>query len=244
MQLLLFLLFILKLFLGMVLFKFLMILKSMKLLLIPQFMVLLGLPVVTAILSPFVLTTIFSIPGKIMNIPRDSVNSTLHAMHFAGVPYSKMLPIFLSTFLVALSAALRPTNPSTTTSSLSSSLSRLIRRLEPVGGLTSSFLLGSRPSTSNSSNKLSNSTAYEVYPENLIPHGLAVNKHSVQNFSKTDDLNLLYNWYNKSSSSLSKDLHTPDLTQNVLDSEKCVEKIACRLAVSENTGITPPRINW
>lgn len=40
--------------------------------------------------------------------------------------------------------------------------------------------------------------------------------------------------------------HDPalDVFQQVLDTEKCVERIACRIAAAENTGIMPFWINW
>lgn len=42
------------------------------------------------------------------------------------------------------------------------------------------------------------------------------------------------------------ELFDPALTvfQKVLDSEKCVERIACRMAVVEKAGILPVWINW
>jgi len=37
---------------------------------------------------------------------------------------------------------------------------------------------------------------------------------------------------------------TIEIFQKLLDSEKCVERIACRISMTEKTGIVPIWINW
>lgn len=58
---------------------------------------------------------------------------------------------------------------------------------------------------------------------------------------KTNGLNVLYRGYNESL--VTKQL-VLDIFGSVFDSEKCVEKIACHMAVTEKTGVMPLWINW
>lgn len=57
----------------------------------------------------------------------------------------------------------------------------------------------------------------------------------------TNGLNLPYRGYNESL--VTKHLIL-DIFGSVFDSEKCVEKIACHLAVAEKTGVMPLWVNW
>lgn len=59
---------------------------------------------------------------------------------------------------------------------------------------------------------------------------------------KFDDYNLLDN--HRSSESMEIFDPTLAIFQKVLDSEKCVERIACRIAAAEKAGIMPYWINW
>lgn len=60
---------------------------------------------------------------------------------------------------------------------------------------------------------------------------------------KLDDSDL---FSGRPTDSLLESRHDPalDIFQQVLDSEKCVERIACRIAAAEKTGIMPFWINW
>ncbi|VVC46194.1 Hypothetical protein CINCED_3A004241 [Cinara cedri] len=250
-QLLLFLVFILKVFLGILLIKFVLLLKLvkfLKFLLMPQLFFLLGLPVITSMLSPIVLTTMMSIPGRIMNMLKEPSNSTMmpvSMMPVSMIPYS-MIP---SRFSETIPSVSRPNIPSTS-SSTSSLQTRPVGGSSGSGGGSMSSSLSStisRPSMGPSANTvtLPNGTRYTVRPEDLIPNtmqtGLPVNNRRALNFSKIDNVNLLYNRYNES---LSKNSNTLDIVHDVLNSDKCLERIACRLAVSEKPGVTPPWINW
>jgi len=58
---------------------------------------------------------------------------------------------------------------------------------------------------------------------------------------KFDDLNLISKQKNESSISFDT---TWEIFQQILDSEKCIERIACQISVAEKAGIMPFWINW
>lgn len=60
-------------------------------------------------------------------------------------------------------------------------------------------------------------------------------------FNKIDDLNLIDRQPNESYGLFDP---TIDIYQTILDSEKCVERIACRIAVTEKGGVMPSWVNW
>lgn len=238
-QLLLFLLFTLKSLMGMVLFKSLVLLKVtkfLKLLLTPQLIVLLGLPVVTALLLPFLLATVFSIPARITDLLKNPENST--ALQVPTLPF----PMIPATLPAALPAATVPsTNPAV--ASLDT-LARPVGGMESRGDLTNFLLMPGRLSTNTKFSGTLPSTK-AVRPESLSP-GPAVNDKRVTRYlSKNDSLNLPHDRSSNESSWPSNDPNIPDVVRDVLNTDGCVERIACRLAASEKAGfITPPRMNW
>ncbi|XP_025198294.1 uncharacterized protein LOC112596723 [Melanaphis sacchari] len=82
--------------------------------------------------------------------------------------------------------------------------------------------------------------ATKVFTESTPITGTAAGKNGVlpPSFSKPDDITV--------SDHRRLDMFNPALTvfRRVLDSEKCVERIACRMAVVEKAGVLPVWINW
>lgn len=243
-KLLLLLLFKVKFLLGIVLFKFLLLLKVtkfFKLLLVPQFIVLLGLPVVTALLSPFALATIFSIPAKIINMFKYPANLTAPMMQVSMLPMLSLpaIPATLPSILPAV------TVPSTNQVVASSGmLSRPMNSMEALGDLTNFPL---RPDRLPINTKYLDALPYTkaVRPGNLSPGPAVNNKRRTQIYlSKNGNLNSPHSWSNESSSP-STNPNSPDVARDVLNTDSCAERIACRLAASERAGlITPPRMDW
>jgi len=69
----------------------------------------------------------------------------------------------------------------------------------------------------------------------IIPSGKGVT------FNKIDDLNLIDTQQNEPLGLFDP---TVDIYQTILDSEKCIERIACRIAVTEKGGVMPFWVNW
>lgn len=167
-----------------------------------------------------------------------------------------ILPLFILQLLPSIWQILRmipnsiPTRQENAQSTLQNSLSGLASTALPIlssGGLTSgSTLLPSGTTntiipggTTINGNRLPNVIQNPLVPSlntgNRLPTG--------QGFSsfKLDDPNI-----NNGQQKEPLELFDPtlDIFEKLLDSEKCVERIACRMAVAEKAGIMPLWISW
>lgn len=215
-QILLFILFNLKLLLITVFFKFLLLLKLFKTIVLPLLFVPLLL---TALISPMILYSLLSIPGRVIRF-LTTPNSPIASPSSSP---SIMMP--------SLPGPMRPGSSSNTVpGGLSPVLPANMLPGRPTNALPS-ILPSSRPTIPPRMQSLTRIL------DQLIP-----NNNGVPSAYKSDTENLPYGWYPESLGSSYPTI--VDVFWKIIDSEKCVERIACRMAVAEKSGIIPSWINW
>lgn len=103
------------------------------------------------------------------------------------------------------------------------------------GGTTTTFIPGGTSST-----LIPGTTTNNRFPDSAIPGTFTNNRFpgtGLSSFKLDDQINIQKERLELLDPAL-------DIFQKLLDSEKCIERIACRIAVAEFSGVIPFWINW
>jgi len=214
---LLFLVFSLKLLLITVSFKLLLLFKFFKATIAPFLFIPLLL---TSMIFPIVLSSLFTIPGRIIRFlftPNNSKNqpSNMTPAMMASSP-SNMLPNI---------ASMMPT-PSTQGTTRPGFVPFVPRPGALNPSASGATIPANRPPNAAGTTTIARHLDHFPSNKNETPS------------TKSDTLHLPYGWYLKASYPIM------DVFWNIIDSEKCVERIACRMAVTEEADIISIWINW
>jgi len=215
---LLFLVFSLKLLLIAVSFKLLLLFKFFKTMIAPFLFVPLLL---SSLILPILLSSLFTIPGRIIRFlftPNNSTNQPSNIIPSRPA----MIPSIPSNVIPSISNNVLPSIPGNTRPP------GFIPFVPPPPGSTnqaSTLIPGNRPGIATFARYL-----------DLLPS----NKNETLS-TKSDTLHLPYGWH---SESLEASYPIIDFFWKIIDSEKCVERIACRMAVTEEAGTMRIWINW
>jgi len=106
----------------------------------------------------------------------------------------------------------------------------------PTGG-ANGVLLPSVSTTTGTGRPVIGGTTRVIQPDELTGIGQTKRLSSY----KFDDLNVIRKQHNDSSMLFDP---TWEIFQKILDSEKCIERIACQISVAEKAGVMPFWINW
>lgn len=225
---LLFLVFSLKLLLITVSFKLLLLFKFFKATIAPFLFIPLLL---TSLIFPMILSSLFTIPGRIIRYlftPNNSNNqpNNMNTAMMASNP-SNMLPNI---------ASMMPT-PNTQGATRPGFVPFV-----PRPGASGAAMPANRPPNAAGAAIPANQPANAAGATTISRHldHFPSNKNETPS-TKSDTLHLPYGWrseYLKTSYSIM------DVFWKIIDSEKCVERIACRMAVTEEAGIMSSWINW
>jgi len=217
-KLLLFLVFSLKLLLIPVSFKLLLLFKFFKVMIVPFLFVPLLL---TSLIFPLVLSSLFTIPGRFIRFlftPNSSTNqpSNMTPSVPALMPSipSNMLPIIPSNM---------PSTPGNIRPGFVPFVPRPGSLNPPAAGIAT------QPANTPGMPTVARHLDYFPSNKNETPS------------TKSDTSHLPYGWH---SEYLEASYPIVDVFWKIIDSEKCVERIACRMAATEEAGTMPIWINW
>lgn len=216
-KILLFLVFSLKLLLITLFFKFLLLFKFFKAMILPFMSVPLLL---TSLIFPILFSSLFSIPGRIIRFLFTPNNLSQPSNMIPSLP--AMMPSIPSNTL--------PSRPGTMTPNI------------PGTGRPGSFVpfvprpgSSERPAGINAPTNQPSTSTFARYLGYLQQ-----NKNGTPS-TKSDTLHLPYGWHFKS---LKASYPVMDLFWKIIDTDKCMERIACQMAVTEEAGTIPTWINW
>jgi len=186
---------------------------------------------------------LISIPGRIIRFLTTPNNSTANPSTLPSLP-SNMVPSLPSNMIPSLPSNMRPSPPSTLFTSVPGNM---------LVGLPSSSIPSNmmRPSAPSRSSIAEPSASSDILGPLNTPAsagtslarvlGQLLSNHNETPSTKSKIEHLPYARYPKS---LEASYSIIDVFWNIIDSEKCVERIACRMAVAEEFGATPVWINW
>lgn len=215
-KILLFLVFSLKLLLITLFFKFLLLFKFFKAIILPFFFVALLL---TSLILPILLSSLFSISGRIIRLlftPNNLSNQPSN--------------------MIQSQPAMTANTPGTVTANTPATVTAntpgtaMPGNIRPIATQSGS---STRPAGISAQPNQPNMPTFARHLGNLPP-----NKNGTPS-TKSDTLYLPYGWM-----SLKASYTVMDFFWKIIDSEKCMERIACQMAVTKETETMPIWINW
>lgn len=155
-----------------------------------------------------------------------------------------ILPLLLIQLLPIIIQLLRMRLDSVTQEHTQSTLSEIINGL-----INNNAIVSSGGSTSGSiSGGSSNTLLPQKTTINRLPDGVTLRPDSITKNRLSDESSLSFFKFNRQNRlyryPLKLSSPTLDIFQKLLDSEKCVKRIACRIAVADKTGVMSYWINW
>jgi len=173
----------------------------------------------TSLIFPIILSSLFSIPGRINRFFFTPNNLTSQQ--------NNMIPS-LPAMISSIPSNTLPSRPGTMTPSTSGTT-------RPGGFVPFVPRPGSNDRPAGIPTNQPGMQTFARYLDHLPP-----NKNDTPS-TKSDTLHLPYEWHFKSLKALYPIM---DFFWKIIDSEKCMERIACLMAVTEEAGTIPLWINW